>query len=89
MRGAWQHAVFGSDPTFPAALFVAGDFFFHRRSTQNFGVAKLYQHRAFSMNGAAAGNAHRAKLVCGTVAAQCFGHGFKVFFWQQSAVWLR
>jgi hypothetical protein len=33
--GARQHAVFGRDPAFAAALFVAGHFFFHRRGAQH------------------------------------------------------
>ncbi len=39
-------------------------------------VAKLDQHRTFGVDGVATGDAHRAQLVCGTLAAaNKRGHG--------------
>jgi len=77
--GAGQHAVFGSDPAFARAFFVARHFLFHRRGAQHFGVAKLNQHRAFGMHGVVTGNAHGAQLVGSTGVArggQGGGHEF-------------
>ena len=56
--GAGQHAVFGSDPTFTTAAFVRRHFFFDRRGAQHLGVAELNQHRALSVHGVVAGDAH-------------------------------
>jgi hypothetical protein len=65
MGGAGQHAVFGRDPAFTAAFFVARHFFFNRSGAQHLGIAKLDQHRAFGMHGVAASDAHRAQLIGG------------------------
>jgi len=74
--GAGQHAVLGRDPALAAALLVAGHLFLHGSGAQHAGIAKFDQHRALGMDGVAPGDAHRAQLVGGTLAAADEGrHG--------------
>ncbi len=61
--GTRQHAVFGGDPAFAAALLVRRHFLFDTGGADDFGVAALDQHRAFGVFGVAAGDAYFTQLV--------------------------
>jgi hypothetical protein len=87
VRGAGQHAVFGGDPAFAAAFFMAGHFFFDGGGAQHLGAAELDQHRAFGVGGVVAGDAHAAQGVgCTRAASFKLTHGWMAF-WQNAGQW--
>ena len=75
VRCAGQHAIFGCDPAFAAALFVSWYFFFHRGGTQNTGIAKLNEHRAFCVHGVAACDPNYTQLILLSCMCACDGCG--------------
>ena len=68
VRGARQHAVFGSHPTLALAAQEGRYAFFDAGSAQHTCVAKLDEYRAFGVAGEVAGDAHVAQLIGSTAA---------------------
>src|SRR5690606_9790505 len=62
--GTRQHAIFGSNPSLARSLQETRHAGIDTRRANNFGIAKLHQHRAFGMLGKITGQPYIAQLIC-------------------------